>query len=67
MKLSLQSNDYSKVGDYFVKLDVTFSSLPAVTFRNDDELHIRLKPSCKADGMNSPKWILTNTVTIASS
>ena len=65
MNLSLYSTDSSHVGDYYVKVEVTFSAFP-MTYRNTYDLMVRLKPSCAQDVLTAANWISTSTQTIAS-
>ena len=64
MQLSLQSNNDAHIGDYFLKVEVSWSSFP-IKHRNANDLFIRLKPGCKDDTFSSSKWIAANSATIS--
>lgn len=66
MVLSLQSNNDSLAGDYYVKIEVTFSLFP-LTYINTIETFIRLKKSCKQDKMTMASWALSGSKSIVSS
>lgn len=61
MTLSLQSNTDSHAGDYYVKVDVSFSNFPTNPFRNYIDMLVRLKKSCKEDIITQAVWLSTNT------
>ena len=46
MTISLQSSTESHAGDYYVKVEVTFSKFPSIKMRNAFEFLVRLKKSC---------------------
>lgn len=63
MELTLYSDESSHAGDYFVKVEVTFSAYP-ITYRNNYDLLVRLKPSCRDDTFSAAKWITSAASTV---
>lgn len=55
MNLQLVSTDPTHVGDYYLKVEVTFSAFP-MTYRNTYDLLVRLKPSCQDDVFSAATW-----------
>ena len=51
-------------GDYYVKVEVTFSAFP-MTYRNTYDLLVRLKPSCQDDTFTGATWISSGVTTVS--
>lgn len=64
MDINLYSDTASHAGDYYVKVEVTFSSFP-MTYRNTFDLLVRLKPSCQDDTFTAATWISSSSSTIS--
>lgn len=64
MDLHLYSDTSSHAGDYYVKVEVTFSAFP-MTYRNSYDMLVRLKPSCRDDTFTGATWVSSGANTIA--
>lgn len=63
MDISLYSDEPSHAGDYYVKVQVTFSAFPTV-YMNTYDLLVRLKPSCRDDTFSPAVWLTSGSSTV---
>ena len=64
MSLGLQSNRDVDAGTYYVKLNVKFSKLAALTFLNYDSILVQLDKGCHEDTVTAARWAQNNDFTI---